>query len=35
MTYTLSQAFGRAFMGQAPGWYKLTIVGFLVANPIS
>ena len=34
MIYTLSQSFGRAFMGQAPDWYKLTIVGFLVANPI-
>src|SRR5215218_7083746 len=34
MTYTLSQAFGRAFMGQAPGWYKLTVIAFLVVNPI-
>jgi NhaB family Na+:H+ antiporter len=34
MNYTLSQSFGRAFMGQSPGWYKLTIVGFLVLNPI-
>ncbi|HEX6927967.1 MAG TPA: sodium/proton antiporter NhaB [Gammaproteobacteria bacterium] len=23
-----------AFMGHAPGWYKLTIIGFLIANPI-
>ena len=34
MIYTLSQSFGRAFLGQAPGWYKLTIVAFLVLNPI-
>ena len=34
MTFTLSQAFGRAFMGQAPEWYKLTVIAFLVANPI-
>ncbi len=31
---TLSQTFGRAFMGESPGWYKLAVVGFLVANPI-
>jgi Na+:H+ antiporter, NhaB family len=34
MTFTLSQAFGRAFMGQAPQWYKLTVVAFFVANPV-
>ncbi len=34
MNTTLSQAFARNFLGQAPDWYKLTIVGFLVANPI-
>jgi len=34
VTFTLSQAFGRAFMGQAPQWYKLTVVAFLVGNPI-
>jgi NhaB family Na+:H+ antiporter len=34
MTSTLSQAFARNFLGHAPGWYKLAIVGFLVANPI-
>jgi NhaB family Na+:H+ antiporter len=28
------QALGRAFLGHAPGWYKLTILGFLIANPI-
>jgi NhaB family Na+:H+ antiporter len=34
MIYTLAQAFGRAFMGRSPDWYKATIVAFLVANPI-
>lgn len=34
MIYTLAQAFGRAFMGQSPDWYKYTIVAFLIANPI-
>jgi NhaB family Na+:H+ antiporter len=34
MTTTLSQAFVRNFLGHAPGWYKLTIVGFLLANPL-
>ena len=34
MTQTLTQAFARGFLGQAPDWYKLTIVGFLVANPV-
>ena len=26
-------ALGRNFLGSAPRWYKLTIVGFLIANP--
>jgi NhaB family Na+:H+ antiporter len=34
MTNTLSQAFARGFLGHAPGWYKLAVVGFLVANPL-
>ena len=34
MTKTMAQAFAGGFLGHAPGWYKLTIVGFLVANPI-
>ena len=34
MTHTLSQSFGKAFLGQSPGWYKLTILGFLLLNPI-
>jgi NhaB family Na+:H+ antiporter len=31
-TFTVS--LGRNFLGAAPRWYKLTIVGFLVANPV-
>lgn len=34
MPQTLPQAFRRNFLGNAPGWYKLTILAFLVANPI-
>ncbi|HQR72860.1 MAG TPA: sodium/proton antiporter NhaB [Burkholderiaceae bacterium] len=34
MTFTLSQAFARNFLGHAPGWYKLTVVAFLIANPL-
>jgi NhaB family Na+:H+ antiporter len=34
MTMTLAQAFARGFLGEAPGWYKLTIIACLVANPI-
>lgn len=34
MPQTLPQAFRRNFLGNAPDWYKLTILAFLVANPI-
>jgi NhaB family Na+:H+ antiporter len=34
MTRTLAQSFARAFLGQSPGWYKLTILGFLLLNPV-
>ena len=34
MAGTVSAAFVRNFLGHAPDWYKLTIAGFLVANPI-
>ena len=34
MTRTPAQAFARGFLGQAPDWYKLTIVLFLIANPV-
>jgi NhaB family Na+:H+ antiporter len=30
----LSRAAAKNFLGHAPEWYKLTIVGFLIANPI-
>ncbi|TDJ66510.1 MAG: sodium/proton antiporter NhaB [Proteobacteria bacterium] len=30
----LTQAFTKNFLGQSPAWYKLTIVGFLILNPI-
>lgn len=33
-THTLSQAFVANFLGHSPSWYKLTIIGFLVLNPI-
>ena len=32
MTYT--QAFMKNFLGSSPDWYKLTIIAFLVINPI-
>jgi len=34
MTATLGQAFARNFLGHAPAWYKLTVVAFLVINPV-
>ena len=34
MSHTLARSFARAFLGQAPDWYKLTIVGFLLVNPV-
>lgn len=33
MTYTLTQAFTKNFLGNSPDWYKLTIVVFLIINP--
>jgi NhaB family Na+:H+ antiporter len=30
---TVSAAFLHNFLGKSPDWYKLTIIGFLVANP--
>jgi NhaB family Na+:H+ antiporter len=33
MAMTLGRALARNFLGTAPSWYKLTIVGFLIANP--
>jgi len=34
MSGTIPQAFARNFLGHSPDWYKLTIVGFLVVNPL-
>ena len=34
MNDSLGRAFGENFLGHAPNWYKLTIIGFLVINPI-
>jgi len=34
MSQTLSRAFKENFLGSAPDWYKMTIIGFLVLNPI-
>jgi NhaB family Na+:H+ antiporter len=31
---TLSSAFANNFLGNAPTWYKLTIIGFLILNPL-
>jgi len=33
-SHSMTQAFTRNFLGQSPSWYKLTIIGFLVLNPI-
>ena len=34
MVYTLADALRTNFLGNSPGWYKLTIIGFLIVNPI-
>ncbi|WP_243544876.1 sodium/proton antiporter NhaB [Pseudodesulfovibrio tunisiensis] len=34
MSQTLGQAFGKNFLGSAPGWYKKAILVFLILNPI-
>ncbi len=34
MAATITQAFTRNFLGNSPQWYKLTIVGFLIVNPL-
>ncbi|WED22647.1 Na(+)/H(+) antiporter NhaB [Vibrio sp. JC009] len=34
MPKTLGSAFIRNFLGKAPDWYKITIIAFLVINPI-
>jgi NhaB family Na+:H+ antiporter len=32
--HTMTGAFRKNFLGQSPNWYKTTIIGFLVLNPI-
>ncbi len=34
MVHTMADAFRVNFLGNSPHWYKLTIIGFLVLNPI-
>jgi NhaB family Na+:H+ antiporter len=34
MPLTLGSAFMKNFLGKAPDWYKLTIIAFLIINPI-
>ncbi|MDX1491846.1 MAG: sodium/proton antiporter NhaB [Pseudohongiellaceae bacterium] len=34
MTSSYGQAFLKSFLGPSPDWYKLTIVGFLILNPL-
>ncbi len=34
MDQTMTQAFGKNFLGNAPKWYKMTILAFLILNPI-
>jgi NhaB family Na+:H+ antiporter len=34
MVHTLADALRANFLGNSPQWYKLTIVGFLILNPI-
>jgi NhaB family Na+:H+ antiporter len=34
MNTAIPRALGANFLGHAPDWYKLTIVGFLILNPI-
>ncbi|HEY6643557.1 sodium/proton antiporter NhaB [Povalibacter sp.] len=34
MSSSLTTAFAQNFLGSAPGWYKRTIVGFLILNPL-
>ena len=34
MAHTFAEALYRNFLGNSPNWYKLTIVAFLIINPI-
>ena len=33
-SYTMADALYRNFLGHSPGWYKSTIIAFLIMNPI-
>jgi NhaB family Na+:H+ antiporter len=34
MAHTFAEAFRKNFLGNSPDWYKTTIIGFLIINPI-
>lgn len=34
MNTTFSQAFSKNFLGNAPDWYKIAILIFLLVNPL-
>jgi len=34
MTYTIAEGLRNNFLGHSPVWYKMTIIGFLLVNPI-
>ena len=34
MTDTITETLRKNFLGNSPGWYKMTILGFLILNPI-
>jgi len=34
MVHTLADAFRANFLGNSPAWYKTTIIGFLILNPV-
>ena len=34
MTQSIRNAVSENFLGHSPGWYKITIIGFLVINPL-
>ena len=34
MAHTMAAALRENFLGNSPSWYKLTIIGFLIVNPV-
>ena len=34
MAHSVADAFRGNFLGNSPNWYKLTIIGFLIVNPL-